>query len=152
MCSIGDIGLTKSRTTLFFDTKNVPAKVFDDHQHVVCYYAKQVMDKHNDSRTIPHQVSENQHPSTHVTTNQGGSCSGKSSTTQTKEYWYFFSPLYFGESPVACITTPEWCDGIGTIVPMYTFKRMYSGQVSAEMDGYFGGELPVSSLYFAYVS
>lgn len=134
--SIGDIGLTKAETTLYFDTESVPAKVSDKNDTLICFYAKQVMTAYGCNEGIA--TKENQH------LNEPSAVSldhDNDVLTKVKEdYWYFFSPLYFGESPVACITCPQWEDDRGKIC-IYTFKRMRGQQVVASStNGYFGGK------------
>lgn len=135
--SIGDIGLTKAETTLYFDNEAVPAKVFDKNDTLICFYAKQVMAAYGCNQVIA--TKENQH------LNEPSAVSQEDDNdvlTKVKEdYWYFFSPLYFGESPVACITCPQWQGNKGKIC-IYTFKRMHGGQqvVASSTNGYFGGK------------
>lgn len=141
--SIGDIGRTKAETTLFFDTDSVPAKIVDGSHNLICWYAKQVMEDQSikactsTKLKIAKGVDENKAANRRNNTQP----SEDISTSKTRDYWYFFSPLYFGESPVACITSPEWQNGIAKVVSIYTFKRMNDRQQVANIDGYFGGEL-----------
>jgi hypothetical protein len=135
--SIGDIGLTKADTTLFFNKQSVPATVVDEKGNLICFYAKQVMEEHSINDTKENQLLDS------VNAVRSSIEPHRAADFKPQCYWYFFSPLYFGESPVACVTSSQWQyeDGAGKIVPIYTFKRMFSSQPHAKITGYFGGEL-----------
>lgn len=128
--SIGDISRTKCETNLFFNKESVPAKIIDtENDNLICFYAAQVMEEswYPENKAAKENRHHNISPS-------------QDSVSKAQDYWYFFSPLYIGESPVACITSPEWQDGIGKVISIYTFKRMDAQQPAAKIAGYFGGE------------
>jgi hypothetical protein len=129
--SIGDIGLTRAETTLYFNTSSVPSKVVDGDDNLLCFYAKEVMAESS------HKYDDAKENKLHNISTRSTSSGG---LPKQEDYWYFFSPLYFGESPVACITSPQMCEG-NTMIPIFTFKRMYDGQPLANDVGYFGGEM-----------
>ncbi len=136
--SIGDICPTRAATTLFF-TKSNPTTVVDENQNLICFYAKQVMSDDNSHRRDDMKENKIHNMSTETTSIEDGGI--KCGFAKRDDYWYFFSPLYHGESPVACITIPRLQEGTNKIIPIYTFKRTYSGQPPANVAGYFGGEL-----------
>ncbi|KAL7516685.1 hypothetical protein ACHAWX_001673 [Stephanocyclus meneghinianus] len=143
--SIGDICPTRAATTLFF-TKSNPTTVVDENQNLICFYAKQVMSDDNSHRRDDTKENKIHNMSTATTSNESGEI--KSVFAKRDDYWYFFSPLYHGESPVACITIPRLQEGTSKIIPIYTFKRTYSGQSPANVAGYFGERI-YSHGYFA---
>ena len=59
------------------------------------------------------------------------------SQVENQYYYYVFFPLYFGESPIACIAPQEIKAG-RNVIPLYTFKRKYDEQPQALRHGYFG--------------
>jgi hypothetical protein len=138
-CSIGDICPTRAATTLFFNTKSIPRKVVDENKNLICFYAKQVMSDDNSHRRGDMKENKFHNMSPATASNESGGI--KSGFAKREDYWYFFSPLYHGESPVACITLPMSQEGTRKMIPIYTFKRTYSGQPPANVAGYFGGEL-----------
>ena len=144
--SIGDIGLTKAETTLHIVTDAVPAKVFDKNDTLICFYAKQVMTAFDGTEITATKENQRHNEPTTVSVDNDVLAKAK------ENYWYFFSPLYFGESPVACMTSPQWQDGKG-IIRIYTFKRMHSQQSVSNISGYFGGKgiqvLPVAMQSFS---
>jgi hypothetical protein len=100
--SIGDIGLTKADTTLFFNKQSVPATVVDEKGNLICFYAKQVMEEHSINDTKENQLLDS------VNAVRSSIEPHRAADFKPQCYWYFFSPLYFGESPVACVTSSQW--------------------------------------------
>ncbi|EED86375.1 predicted protein [Thalassiosira pseudonana CCMP1335] len=119
---------------MYFDTDSNPSMVHDDHHNLVCYYARQMITVDitaDDEKLLDTKENKCFNVSTRAT--DGSSAPSK------EDFWYFFSPLYFGESPVACIASPRTNEKVGQqSIEIYTFKRKYDGQPVAKRSGYFG--------------
>lgn len=114
--TIGELGPLKDDTLYYFSTNGArPAStVFNEHGHLVCFYAKQMAKNRSKDTTM---------------------------TSDSKQYEYFFSPAYFGESPVACIVLPADDKAGRKTITIYTFKRKYDEQLEADTKGRFGERL-----------
>lgn len=140
-CSIGGIPIECNARVLHIDIHSKPAStVCDERGNLICFFAKQTIDRkvamQRLGRMLPRQ------PARSGATRQTRAMirSAPSSDTATlpdNSFYYFFSPLYFGESPCACIGPPEVRSG-RTTYSVYTFKRRYDEQSAAERTGYFG--------------
>ena len=139
--TIGGIDPAKSTTKLHISTRSNPSTVHDENGNLVCFFAKQMISM-NDQE---HPRENNEDCITPPSSSSSSSIVDNIATAIRNQrhckddYYYFFSPLYFGESPVACLFVPKGgieSDGM----KLYTFKRKYEGHPVAEREGYFGGK------------